>query len=139
MESFNKLISKEIMHKWNDGKWVFRDIHGYGYPYYHVHPYKQEAVKYLVDNSPSWIDYIIIFGSSVRLSHLWFKDLDVCLIGENPEGEDSLYRYQRGMRVKGISYDFVDYGSLEEFCRKADKFAELSWRILKEGVMVYER
>ena len=67
--------------EWNKSKWVFNDVDYLGYPYYHIHPYKQEAVKHMVEAKPGWVDHIIIFGSAVKQGHFYEKDLDVCLVG----------------------------------------------------------
>ena len=71
-----------IIYNWNKGKWIFKDVYELGYPYYHIHPYKQKTVHNLVNLCPNFVTHLIIFGSSVHSSHMFWKDLDVCVVGE---------------------------------------------------------
>ena len=121
--------------KWNFGKWVFNDIHGLGYPYYHIHPHKQLAVKHLVANLPDAITHVIIFGSSVGNWHTADKDLDVCLIGDLDETTQS----RRKMKLDGIGYDFLRYKSTCELFGFEDDINNIRHNILKEGVLVYAK
>jgi len=124
------------MEEWNKGKWVFKDVFGFGYPYILIHPYKQRALKHLIDNKPDWTAHIIVFGSSVRVSHLWWKDFDVCLIGS--DGFSSAYEMQK-LKVKDVEYDFLLYRSLEEILACKDKINDVRGDIFREGVLVYGR
>ena len=120
---------------WNKNKWIFKDIHSYGYPYYYIHPYKQKVVKYLVDNKPKWVTYIIIFGSSVKQYHMWWKDLDICLVGEKED-------YNRlDMCLKGVkfSYDFLEYSTMDDLQIDTGKHSDVRTHICNEGVMIYEK
>ena len=127
-------MNMKNMNEWNKGKWIFKDIHGYGYPYPHVHPYKQEAVKYLVDNKPDWITHIIVFGSSVRKSHLWTSDLDICVLGGDFRTTEELVN----IRLKEIKYDFLCYSD-KGLLFNLIKIGSVEKYITEEGVMVYER
>ena len=126
----------KMIDEWNKGKWIFKDIHGYGYPYYHVHPYKQKAVKYLVENKSDWVEGIIIFGSSVQQYHMWFKDLDVCLIGKHQFNDDRSQMYYKGER---ISYDFLEYNTMDDLLKGIGKHSDVRTHICNGGVMVYEK
>ena len=123
-----------FMHEWNKGKYIFRDIHKFGFPYYHIHPYKQKVVKYLIDNKADWVDFIIIFGSALHPGHFYKKDLDVCLIG-NLEGDFN----SSFMKIPGTMYDFIREESFVNLKLKAERHVgSVYYRIVKEGVMVYE-
>lgn len=114
---------------------VFKDIYGFGVPYIYVHPYKQKAVKHLVENLQSWVTHVIVFGSAVKSGHFWWSDIDVCLIGEPPNDN-----YTQGLKIRNSnhSYDFVLYSSLYELERDAISYANLGYHIIREGVVVYE-
>ena len=114
---------------------VFKDIYGYGLPYVYIHPYKQKAVKHLIDNLPKWVTHVIIFGSAVKSGHFWWNDIDVCLIGE-AVGDN----YTQGLKIRNSEhgYDFVIYSSPEELESDAANYANLGYHIKREGVMVYE-
>ena len=68
-----------MVRDWNKGRWIFNDIHGYGYPYYHIHPYKQKFVKQMAEYLDPRVAFIV-FGSSVGSWHNFWKDLDICLV-----------------------------------------------------------
>ena len=115
---------------------IFKDIHGFGEPYVFIHPHKQKAAKHLVDNRPEWVDYIVIFGSATGAHHFYKKDLDVCIIGKDPQSLDERnYHYQRPMRLAGVAYDFLDYDSLEDLKTDGRIYKE----ILSEGVVIYAK
>jgi len=118
----------------------FKDIYGYGEPFTWIHPYKQQQAKYIVDNKPDWVEKIIIFGSAVGTWHFYEKDLDVCIIGKDPQPADERdYRYQKLMRMDGTSYDFLNYDSMEcLLCYKND-IGSVQYDILNEGVVVYAK
>ena len=121
-----------LITEWNRGKWIFNDIHEYGYPYYHVHPYKQEAVKYLVDNRLDWVTNIIIFGSSVGNWHMWWKDVDICLIWCTEESYTQ-------MLPSGASCDVLFYANLAELLDGSQEIGSIRYHICKEGVMVFAK
>jgi len=111
----------------------FLDKHNLGRPFYYVHPYKQLAVKHLVDNVEDWVDGVIIFGSAVTHAHFYESDLDVCIIGV-PTGEFSSYN----LRIKGESYDFILVESVTLLKQKSDEdFSSIYRDIMEEGVVVY--
>ena len=122
------------MDEWNKGKWIFKDKYNLGYPYTLIHPYKQKIVKHLVDNRPSWTTHIIVFGSSVRVSHFWWKDLDVCLIGSN---DFTSAHEMRKLREKGVEYDFLLYNTLGKLLDCKDKINDVRGDIFREGVLIY--
>ena len=125
-----------IMCDWNKEKWVFKDIYNLGYPYYHIHPYKQKAVKYTVDNVPGWVSHVIIFGSSVKRGHFYEKDLDICLVGVS---DDPVSHYS-SMKMDRIRYDFLVVPTIEWLFRKAQlNFGQVHYYIKHEGVLVYEK
>ena len=106
----------------------------YGDVYRHIHPYKQQAVKHLLDTVASWVEYIIVFGSSVHPSCRPDSDLDICVIGVPPD--------------KG-NYHVGDIPSEHDIILK-QSIAELRERyhsgtvgvvkdIIEKGVVVYAR
>ena len=118
-----------------EGMYKFLDKYNLGAPFYYVHPYKQEAVKHLVDNVDDWVESVIIFGSSVTHTHHYDSDLDVCIIGK-PVGEFS----SKNLRVKGQSYDFILVDSAELLLQKSDDdFCSVYRDIVDGGIVVYDR
>ena len=63
-------------------RYKFIDKHGYGGPYVYIHPYKQKAVKQIVDNIFPGVSQLIIFGSATSTACKPSSDIDVCVIGE---------------------------------------------------------
>ena len=121
------------MDEWNKGRWIFRDVYGLGYPYYHIHPYKQRAVKYIVDNKSSDLTHIIIFGSAIHASHMWWKDLDVCVCVKDRFAFDPY-----PLMLDQISYDWVKVPSLEELLVAASTSkSSVYGHIKEEGVLIY--
>ena len=113
----------------------FIDKYNYGAPYYYVHPYKQHAVKHLVDNVDDWVDVVIIFGSSVTHAHHYESDLDVCIIGI-PDEEFSSQK----LRLRGEPYDFILVDSAMILRQKSDEDFNSVYRdIMEEGVVVYDK
>ena len=96
----------------NAGKYVFKDINNLGYPYYHVHPYKQQAVKTLVERIPETVSQVIIFGSSVTTAHFWWNDLDVCIIGILGETAESRNRLK--IKPRKFSLLFSAEGEIQQ-------------------------
>ena len=121
--------------KWNDDKWIFKDIYNLGYPFFHIHPHKQKVVEYLMKNIPVWITHVIIFGSSVGTWHLYHSDLDVCLIGS-----DTLTTKERQeMSQRDIRYNFLYYKSVDEILENIHELNDVRGEIARKGVMVYEQ
>lgn len=116
--------------EWNKSRWIHKDVHSLGFPYNHIHPYKQKAVKHLVDNLPQTVKNVIIFGSAVRTGHLWMSDLDVCIIGSVSD--------KTKLRYKNTVYNWLEYPSLEEIIMYKDKLCSVRRDIYTKGVMVYE-
>ena len=122
-----------IDHKWNEHKWIFNDVDNLGYPFHHIHPYKQNAVKFMVTNKPDWLDHIIVFGSSVKRGHFYEKDLDVCLIGSNVRNIEDFWQ----IKAPNTRYDIVTVANLDELHEKANAaYGSVYYYILKDGVMV---
>lgn len=126
-----------IIYNWNKGKWIFKDIYNLGYPYYHIHPYKQKAAKHMVDQASCVIDYIIIFGSSVTTWHRQWKDLDVVLVGDAVSEIDTRILLNMKIEPRRFTYDILTYTNLSEISENANNLSKLSQEILNKGVMVY--
>jgi len=113
----------------------FIDKHNLGVPFCYVHPYKQLAVKHLVDNVEDWVEGVIIFGSAVTDAHFYESDVDVCIVG-TPSGEFS----SRDLRLKGEAYDFVLVESPDMLKQKSDEdFCSVYRDIMEGGVVVYDK
>ena len=133
------LISSEysIITEWNKNKRIYKDIHGFGYPFYHIHPYKQKTVKHIIDNLHPSINYVIVFGSSVHPWHKWWKDLDLCVIGKLTD--DVISESQPKLYCKGVSIDFLYYQTLDNLYEDSCRTGSVRYYIKNEGVMVYEK
>lgn len=114
--------------QWNKGKWKFKDIHKLGFPFFHIHPYKQALASELTANLPETIDYLFVFGSSVHTWHKWWKDIDVCVVGSDRSCLETLTDM---LKTKN---DLIHYESVDKLLG-ADR--GLSKQIRKEGVMLY--
>lgn len=131
------MAAPSISQKWNQGKWVFYDKHRLGYPYYHIHPHKQEAIKYVVENIPDWVTNVIVFGSSVGTWHIAEKDIDICIVGDNPDAQSLLYRKE--IKPKGIGCDFLEKPDMKTVKQLAEDKSSVYFDIWHKGVMVYEK
>ena len=115
--------------QWNKDKWRFNDIHNLGFPYYHIHPYKQKIAKEIINNLPLTVKNLIVYGSSVGTWHKWWKDIDLCVIGADRLCIEALTDFIK------IKNDMVYYDSLYPILN-ADR--GLAYQIKKEGVMIYD-
>ena len=124
------------IYTWNKNKWIFNDVHSFGFPFYHVHPYKQAFVKHTVyDKKPAWIEKIIIFGSAVHPWHFYEKDIDICLIGRNPNSIlDKAFLYDTK-----INTDVLVYESLNDLFEFFDDKNNVRHHILNEGVLIHDQ
>ena len=115
--------------------YVFYDKHGYGEPFTAIHPFKQAAVKHMVDNVLPEVTHVIVFGSSTLPCCRSWSDIDVCLIGNL---DDSLSL--KPLRSTGESYDFLKYRTLKELKDRAGRSIQnVEKSILDMGVLVYEQ
>ena len=115
--------------------YTFMNKYGYGGRLIHVHPFKQKAVKHMIDNIFDWVDYAILFGSSVHPACHPASDIDVCLIGKSV-GE---FNSQK-LRVPGQAYDFICCDTLPDLKAAADESINNIYRtILEKGVIVYDK
>ena len=112
-------------------------MHGLGKPFVYIHPHKQEAVKFLTKNAPSWVTHIIVFGSAVHSWHYPDSDLDICIVGENPGAADDDFSYRKQMKLPGCTYDFVEFADMEALLCDASDLNGVGRSILEEGVLVY--
>jgi predicted nucleotidyltransferase len=86
------------------------------------------------------VTHILIFGSSTGTWHFYEKDIDVCLIGQDPEPEDERsYYYQKQMKLPKVRYDFLVYDTLDDLNPYEHDVSSIRYYILKEGVMIYEK
>jgi len=118
---------------------IYNDIYGLGLPYRHIHPYKQNEVKGIVDNIPAWVTHVIIFGSAVHSWHYYENDLDVCIVGPNPGADEDDFSYRKALKQKGCSYDFVEFPDMDALFAQEIDVNSIGYNILHEGVLVYEQ
>ena len=126
-----------VMENWNSSKQKFLDISNLGYPYYHIHPYKQHHVKHLVENLPIFVEYAIIFGSSVQTWHFYEKDLDVCLIYDTKS--DTHFIDRNKIRYKSVDMNIMTYDKIEDLYLNMDDVNNIRTQIIIGGVMVYDK
>ena len=122
------------MQEWNKDRWIFKDIHRLGYPYYFIHPHKQVAVKYLVENLPDNTQYVLIFGSSVGTWHFSSGDLDICIIRDNKCSTSE----RNSMCLRNIDYNILEFNSLQEILSAKNELNDVKGEIFRKGVIVYE-
>ena len=115
---------------WNKGRWRFKDIHNLGFPFYHVHPYKQKIAKEIVTNLPHTVRNLILFGSSVNTWHKWWKDVDVCVIGDDRHCLEAL---TDSIKIKN---DLIYFDNIHVLVNAE---GGLAYQIKKEGVMLYAK
>jgi len=114
--------------------WKFLDKHNLGNPYTLIHPKKQKIVKYLVDNIPNEVDYVIVFGSSIMPYCQAESDIDVAFVGECE------YKDLDRAFVDDQEYDVLIYKSLDEVKQRAFSSRQnVEREIYENGVLVYER
>ena len=124
---------RSLLLSWNAGKWIFKDVENLGYPFHHIHPYKQNIAKFMVDNKPGWVDHIIVFGSAVKRGHFHEEDLDICLVGPNIHDIEDFGQ----IKLPKVRYDIVPVRSIKELQAKAEfAFGSVYYHILKEGVLI---
>ena len=121
------------MEEWNRNRLVFPNSDCTGYPYCHIHPYKQDAVQYFVENKPEWITHVIVFGSAVTTAHLWYSDLDICVIGER----DAANLSYRRAKLDTVNYDIVWRSSIDHLRDSAQRNYPVYRDILQKGVLVF--
>lgn len=113
----------------------FINKYGYGEPFIYIHPYRQKAVKYAVDNVFDWVLYIVVFGSSINTTCKFNSDIDMCLIGK----PSSMFDLNL-LRLQNESYDFILVESEEELFSKASLNNQNIYKnILENGVIVYDK
>jgi predicted nucleotidyltransferase len=116
--------------------WRYKDLYGLGHPYTLIHPFKQQAVKRLVDNISGWVDYVVVFGSSIMPYCRKDSDIDVSLIGDYTEENQNM----DAMRMEGQSYDFLRYASVDDLKKRAAySIQNVERDIYERGVVVFER
>ena len=112
----------------------FIDKWGYGGGYVHIHPYKQKAVKRLIDTVEEWVEYLIVFGSSTQLTCRVDSDLDICVIGEPP----SRGNYQVG-QIEG-TVDIILKPSVAILKERYESgTVGVIKDIIEKGVLIYAR
>ena len=122
-----------IIHDWNRGKWVFKDINSLGCPFHHIHPYKQNAVWHMAARKPDWVRHMIVFGSAVKRGHFFESDLDLCVVCSASRHELDFGR----IKLPNIRYDIIAVDSLEALREKADfTFGSVYYYVVRDGVMV---
>ena len=124
---------KVNIYEWNKSKWIYNDIHNLGFPFYHIHPFKQQYAKMILDRKPFWVNQMFVFGSAVHPWHFYEKDLDICFIGINPDD----FLDKTSLTFKEINTDILVYSSLDDLYEYAHDFNSVRCDILQEGVLLH--
>lgn len=112
----------------------FADKYGCGKPYNYIHPYKQEAVKMTLERVPSWVEWVILFGSAIHPMCRQDSDIDLVVVGDNQqEPTDSFV-------LETHDYDILHYKDVESFLEKVknNPFSASS-QAYQKGVVIYAR
>ena len=112
----------------------FLDRHHYGTPYVFVHPYKQQAVKQIIDSLPDWVEMAIVFGSAVQNYCTPESDIDLCIIGLPPNPNNY------GIATYGESCDILQYDTKYLLTEQlhANRFS-VERNIYEKGIVLYAR
>ena len=117
--------------------YFFRDKYKIEQPWVrYINPRKQKLVYEMLKDVPSWIEYVIIFGSAVTPNCREDSDLDICVIGDKKE-ENNIKLWTC---LDGVEKDIIYRTSVQDFKEslKTQPFGVV-YEIKKSGVIVYER
>jgi len=117
-------------------RYFFRDKHQLRQSWIHyIHPNKQQLAHQLTTTAPSWVDYIIIFGSAVTANCRPDSDLDICVIGAYPLDLSGLWPC-----LDSEEKDIIFKQSIDDFkSALAIQPAGVMHEIKTKGVVIYDR
>ena len=107
-------------------------------PLQFIHPLQLKSIARLLSEPfPDYIDYIILFGSSLDLACGINSDLDFYVISEHDPGIVYKEMYDRCKNL-GRPFDIL-VSSLEDFAAEAAELGTVEYRISKEGLCLYAK
>jgi predicted nucleotidyltransferase len=114
----------------------FPDPFKYGDIYKPIFPPRHHTMKAIMDNIPSAVSKIYVFGSSLRLDTAVNSDLDVFFVGSMTNDE-----YCRIIRAipKGEKADIMTETEQEFINNIKDESFLFYKRVYEEGYKIYER
>jgi len=109
----------------------------YPEPFSLIHPLKVEQVMELVSDAlPSYIDCVILFGSSLNITCTPFGDVDLYVISDDDKGAYEFF-HKRCKALK-IKADIL-VSDVKTFMEEALDINTVERQVLKQGVVVYEK
>ena len=103
-----------------------------------IHPMQVKSVSRLLDEPfPDYIDYVILFGSSLDLTCGNGSDLDFYVISESDT--DMVYKefYDR-CKALGKPFDII-VSTREDFSAESSVLGTVENRIMQEGLCLYAK
>jgi predicted nucleotidyltransferase len=114
----------------------YPDPHGFGDKYRPVFPRRHTTLKAIMDNLPSAIDQVWVFGSSIRWDTGPDSDLDLLLVGEANKDE---WRQMISAIPFGRYADIL-IETRDSLQQEIDRGVNTIYKkILKKGYLFYER
>ena len=109
----------------------------YPEPFSLIHPLKLKHIKALVNEVfPSYIDAVILFGSSLDLTCTPFGDIDLYVISdENKRAYEFFHKKCKALKLKAD----ILVSDTQNFMEEALDINAIERQILKQGVVIYEK
>jgi len=103
-----------------------------------VHPIQVKSISHLLSEPFSdYIDYVILFGSSLDLSCGIDSDIDIYIISEH---DPEIVYKEIYDRLRGIGRPFdILVSACEDFVSETKEFGTVEHRILQEGLCLYAK
>ena len=120
---------------------ISRELHNFGRyspndPLRYIHPYKTDALKKILENIPDWVEFIVIYGSSVSDYQTEESDLDLAVI---PRDESFAFqKIIRGLKLP-VKVDMQSFESLDDLLSQAEELFATPRDIVRAGVPVYAK
>ncbi len=109
-------------------------------PFKCIHPLQLNKVKRFLDfQFPKAVRYIILFGSSVKLTCSTWSDLDFYIIHEeldDEENDELINEMHQHKRRLSLPCDFL-YATLDEFRQLYKQKGNVEYDAYNEGVFIY--
>ena len=109
----------------------------YPEPFSLIHPLKVKHIMELVSDAlPSYIDSVILFGSSLDLSCTPFGDVDLYVISD--ETKRAYEFFHKRCKALKMKVDIL-VSDTQTFMEEALDINAIERQILRQGVVVYEK